>query len=215
MKAKWFGVIVLIATATLLFSLSSCAYNQHLISLSITPAAGAQFGAVDPALYVDFAATGTYEHPPQTKDMTTLVTWKSDTPQVAQVSTGGVVTPNTNCGAANITATFYDSPNLVASNSAHVIVDGPAAAGCTPAGPQPVLTLDFAGTGTGTVTDTTGALNCTSTCSATFPIGSTVTLTAAPGAGSTFTSWSGCNQPNGSTCNVFLQNNVTVTATFN
>jgi hypothetical protein len=215
MKAKWFGVITLIATATLLFSLSSCGYNQHLISLSIAPSAGAQFGGVDPALFVDFTATGTYEHPPQTKDMTTLVTWKSDTPQVAQVSTGGVVTPNTNCGAANITATFYDSPNLVTSNSAHIVVNGPAAEGCTPAGPQPVLTVVFAGAGTGTVSDSTGVLNCTASCGATFAIGSTVTLTAAPGAGSTFASWSGCNSSSGTTCEVFMQANVTVTATFN
>ncbi|HLW86280.1 MAG TPA: hypothetical protein VKR60_13765 [Candidatus Sulfotelmatobacter sp.] len=215
MNAKWFGIVALIAVATLLFNLSSCGYNQHLVSLTIAPAAGAQFGGVDPALFVDFTATGTYEHPPHTKDMTTLVTWKSDTPQVAQVSTGGVVTPNTNCGAANVTATFYDSPNLVASNSAHIVVDGPAADGCTPAGPQPILTVDITGAGTGTVSDSTGVLNCIATCSATFAIGSTVTLNAAPNAGSTFASWSGCNQSTGPTCEVFMQNNVTVTATFN
>ncbi len=215
MKAKWFGVTVLIATATLLFNLSSCGYNQHLISISVQPSAGAQFGAADPILFVDFTAVGTYEHPPQTKDLTSLVTWKSDTPQVAQVSTTGVVTPNTNCGAANITATFYDSPNLVTSNPAHIVVDGPAAAGCTPAGPQPILTVAFTGAGTGTVTDSTGVLNCLTTCSATFAIGSTATLTAAPNAGSTFASWSGCSQSTGTTCEVFMQNNVTVTVTFN
>jgi Divergent InlB B-repeat domain len=216
MNAKWFGIFALIAAGTFFLSLSSCGFNRHLVSISIAPSS-ATFGAVDPTLAVNFTATGTYEHPPSTKDVTSIVTWSSDTPQVAQVSSAGVVSPNTNCGSANISASFYDSPNLVSSNSANVVVDGPAASGCTPAGPQPILTVDFAGTGTGTVT---GAISCQSpsSCSEQFTTGQVVSLTATPNAGQTFEGWSGCTSTSGtnsSVCSVTLEISTTVTATFN
>jgi hypothetical protein len=216
MNRKWFSIAALIAAATFFFSLSSCGFNQHLVSISIAPS-GATFGAADPGLFVDFTATGTYEHPPKTIDITNIVTWGSDTPQVAQVTSAGVVSPNTNCGTANISASFYDSPNLVSSNSATITVDGPAADGCTPAGPQPILTVDFAGDGTGTVT---GGISCSSpsSCSQQFTTGATVVLTAAPTGGFTFEGWSGCTSTsgtNGSVCSVLLEISTTVTATFN
>ena len=216
MSRKWFSIIALIAAATLLFSLSSCGFNQHLLSIDI-PEAGGTFGAPDPSLFFDFTAIGTYIHPPATKDITDLVTWRSDNPQVAQVSNMGVVSPNVNCGLANISASFYDSPNDVVSNSVPITVNGPAASGCTPAGPQPILTVDFAGTGTGTVT---GAISCSSpsSCSAQFTTGATVMLTAAPNAGQTFEGWSGCTSTSGansSVCSVLLEISTTVTATFN
>jgi len=215
MSRKWFSILALIAATTLLFSLSSCAYNQHLVSISIAPS-GATFGAADPSLFVNFTASGTYDHPPETKDITSLVTWKSDTPEVAVV-TGGVVTPSTGCGSANVFATYYDNPSQVTSNYAHIVVDGPAADGCTPAGPQPILTVDFAGTGTGTVT---GAISCSSpsSCSEQFTTGQTVSLTASPNAGQTFEGWSGCTSTGGtnsSVCTVILEVSTTVTATFN
>jgi hypothetical protein len=215
MSRKWFSIIALIAAATFLFSLSSCAFNRHLISISIAPS-GATFGAVDNSLFVNFTASGTYEHPPETKDITSLVTWHSDTPEVAQVTSAGVVSPNTNCGSANVYATFYDSPNQVTSNEAHIVVDGPVSSGCTPAGPQPILTVSFASNGTGTVT---GGISCSTpgSCSDQFTAGSTVVLTASAAAGSTFGGWSGCSSTsgaNGSVCTIFLENNLTVTATF-
>jgi len=215
---KWFSTLALVAVASLLLSLYGCAYNQHLISITIQPSAGASFGAVDPSLFVNFTASGTYEHPPETKDITSIVTWKSDTPQVAQVTSAGVVSPSTNCGAANVFATFYDSPNLVTSNFAHIVVNGPASSGCTPAGPQPILTISFAGNGTGTVTGPAISCSSPSSCSNQFATGSTITLTAAATGGSAFASWSGCNSTGGSNnsvCTVILENNVTVTATFN
>jgi hypothetical protein len=215
MNARWFGILALIVAATFFFSLSSCGFNQHLVSISIAPSAYT-FGSVDPNLFVGFAATGTYEHPPKTIDITNIVTWGSDTPQVVQISNMGVATPNTNCGTANISASFYDSPNLVSSNSAAITVDGPASSGCTPAGPQPILTVDFAGSGTGTVT---GGLSCStpSSCNEQFATGSTIVLTATATGSSTFAGWSGCTSTSGansSVCTVMLEINTTVTATF-
>lgn len=216
MSRKWFSIAALIAVATVFLSLSSCGFNQHLVSITIP--SGGTFGAADPALFFDFSATGTYIHPPATKDITNLVTWASDNPQVAQVSSSGVVSPSVGCGVAYITASFYDSPNLVTSNSAQITVDGPAASGCTPAGVEPTLTVSFAGLGSGTIT---GSVSCSSpgACSDQFVIGSSATLTATPTNNSTFGGWSGCSSTSGtnaSVCTVSnIQNNLTVTATFN
>ena len=215
MSLKWFNILALIAAATLLFSLSSCAYNQHLESIQVQPSIGGTFGAADPALFFDFKAYGTYIHPPQTKDITDLVTWQTDNPQVVQVSSAGVVSPNLGCGVGDITATFKDGSNLVVSDSVPVTVDGPASSGCTPAGPEPILTVTVAGTLTGTVTSAPAGITCStgSSCSSQFTTGTSVSLTAAPA--SSFQSWSGCNVTNGASCTVFLENSTTVTATFN
>ncbi len=55
----------------------------------------------------------------------------------------------------------------------------------------PQLTLIKTGTGTGTVTTNPAGVNCGSTCTASFPVGQVVTLTATPVAGSLLTAWSG------------------------
>ncbi len=58
---------------------------------------------------------------------------------------------------------------------------------------QPSFTLDAdrTGTGTGTVSSDPAGINCGSDCSEEYPSFTTVTLTATPASGSTFTGWSG------------------------
>jgi hypothetical protein len=214
MSRKWFSIIALISTATWLLNMSGCAFNQHLVSIQISPSSGS-FGAVDPTIFFNFTALGTYLHPPATKDITTQVTWSSDNPQVVQISSSGVASPNLNCGVANITASFNDSPNDVVSNTSTITVDGPTSLGCTPAGPQPILTISFAGLGTGTVTGPAISCSSPSACSDTLTTGASVTLTASPTGTSSFSNWSGCNSTSGAVCTVIVENNVTVTATFN
>jgi hypothetical protein len=213
MNRKWFSIIVLIATATFLLNVSSCGFNQHLVSINI-PESGGTFGGVGPGIFFDFTAIGTYIHPPATKDITDLVTWQSDNPQVVQVSNTGVVTPNVSCGLANISATYFDSPNQVTSNAVPITVNGPASLGCTPAGPQPILTVTVTGTTSGNVTSSPAGISCNtgSSCSSQFVTGQSVTLTATPASG--FQSWQGCNTVNGASCTVFLENSTTVTAAF-
>lgn len=219
MSRKCFNIAAMLATATLLCASLSCGFNQHLVSIQIHPSAGGTFGAVDPSIFFNFTAYGTYIHPPQTKDITNLVTWQSDNPQVVQITSAGVASPNLGCGVADISATYQDGSNLVVSNSDAVTVDGPAADGCTPAGPQPILSISFAGNGTGTVTGSGISCSSPSSCSDQFTTGTTLSLTAAPtGATSTFGGWSGCNSTSGvnaSVCSVILENSLTVTATFN
>jgi phospholipase C len=76
------------------------------------------------------------------------------------------------------------------------------------------LTVQSAGTGTGTVTSNPSGINCGTTCSASFAIGTSVTLTAAPNTGSTFAGWSGACSGTG-TCAVTLTASTSITATFN
>jgi DNA-binding beta-propeller fold protein YncE len=78
----------------------------------------------------------------------------------------------------------------------------------------PSLTVSITGPGSGTVSDGTGAIACAPTCSADYPIGAVVTLTATPAAGSGLASWSGAGCSGASTCQVTMTANMAVTATF-
>src|SRR5215831_18153659 len=95
MIRKWLGVTALVVIASSLLSLSSCARNQHLVSINVQPGNGTFF-SVNPSAFFLYKAYGTYIHPPKTVDITNQVTWQTDNPQVAQVTSAGVVSPNTN-----------------------------------------------------------------------------------------------------------------------
>src|SRR5256886_10918301 len=57
--------------------------------------------------------------------------------------------------------------------------------------PRVSATVIPAGTGSGSVTSSPAGITCGTTCSASFPVGTMITLTATPATGSTFTGWSG------------------------
>ncbi len=75
------------------------------------------------------------------------------------------------------------------------------------------LTVERIGTGSGLVTGQ-GDINCGAVCNDTFGAGGTDTLTATANPGSTFTGWSGCTTAAGDTCQVTMNGDQTVTATF-
>jgi hypothetical protein len=75
-----------------------------------------------------------------------------------------------------------------------------------------------AGNGAGTATSTSDPanptqINCQPTCSAAYPAGTVVTLTAAAATGST-SSWTGCDAVSGATCTVTMSGPRSVTVTF-
>ena len=85
----------------------------------------------------------------------------------------------------------------------------------TAAAPPPTstLTVDLAGTGSGSVTSSPSGISCGTQCSATYDNGTQVTLSATPVAGSTFTGWGGACTGT-APCVVTVNTNTSVTATF-
>ena len=76
------------------------------------------------------------------------------------------------------------------------------------------LTVSKSGPGPGSVVSSPAGIDCGSTCTASFANGTSVTLTATPAAGSTFTSWTGCDSTTGPQCTVSIAAARTVTASF-
>lgn len=75
------------------------------------------------------------------------------------------------------------------------------------------VTVTKGGTGSGTVTSTPGGIACGSTCTTSIPSGTTLTLVAAPAAGSVFSGWTGPCAGTGS-CTVTVAHATTLQATF-
>lgn len=75
------------------------------------------------------------------------------------------------------------------------------------------LTVTTEGTGAGTVTSTPAGIDCGATCSASFTVGTAVTLTASAGGDSTFAGWSGACTGSGA-CTVTVGDETAVVATF-
>src|ERR1700733_12920401 len=90
--------------------------------------------------------------------------------------------------------------------AAVAVADGPPA--------QTPLTVALSGDGTGTVTSDSGSISCPAgACSASFDPAASVTLTATPAPGSTFTGFTG-GACTGLTCTVPMSADATVTADF-
>ncbi|HUX96894.1 MAG TPA: FISUMP domain-containing protein [Bacteroidales bacterium] len=105
-------------------------------------------------------------------------------------------------GGCSGTGTCQVTMNSVVSVTATFTID------------QYTLSVGKAGTGTGLVTSSPAGINCGVDCSEPYNFGNVVTLTATPDAGSTFTGWSGGGCSGTGTCQVTMNNAVSVTATF-
>ncbi len=223
MNRTWFSVAVLIVVATLLLIASSCAHNHDLVGITISPSAYTYFSSAAPGvpqIPIPLTAYGTYIHPPDTRDITSQVTWASDNTIVADVSSTGQLTDGVACGVGNISASFFtDGGNKngpVVVGFMTVTVEGPASQGC----PQGTSTNNLAVVVTngadGVIVSSPAGINCGTICTAAFPASSSVTLTATPNSGHAFVGWvSGCTSISGSTCSVTMNTSVTVTAQFN
>jgi hypothetical protein len=204
MIRKWFGVSALVMTASTLLSLSSCARDQKLQGIAVSPST-VTFGGV--GAQVQFRAVGSYIHPPENKDITDKVNWSIDSQNLVTFNGPGLVTAINDCGTGNVVAAFQDGGNYV-SGSAFVSAAGVGTSSCT----QATLTVTLAGTGT--VTSSPAGINCPGTCTSAFALDQTVVLTGTPTAPATSVTWGAACVPNGNTCSVDLNTNQTITATF-
>ncbi|MBF0567405.1 MAG: RICIN domain-containing protein [Nitrospirae bacterium] len=74
--------------------------------------------------------------------------------------------------------------------------------------------LTVSKTGKGTVTSSNSQISCGSTCVSVYSTGTSVTLTATPDTGYTFSGYTGCDSQNGSQCTVQISAKTAVKATF-
>jgi hypothetical protein len=209
-------IVGVVGAAFLLVSLSSCAHNTHLVGINILPGNGT-FAAVDPSAFFQYRAYGTYIHPPKTVDITNEATWQTDNPQVAHFTGPGVVSPNTNCGVAQIYVTMHDSPNDIVSNQVSITVDGPASLGCPQSTATNTLAVTVSPLADGNVISAPAGINCGESgtpCSFQFSTNSSVVLSETPASGHSFLGWSGACSGTATTCTVFMSTSIAVTATF-
>jgi hypothetical protein len=120
------GLWVFVAFATLLYVLvvSGCGHDQQLTSITVEPDTE-DFGAPDPTLQVQLRALGHYIHPPVTKEITNQVVWATNTPDVAKVTSTGLLSPGgAACGNAQITATVQTNHSTADRPSSGAIITG-------------------------------------------------------------------------------------------
>jgi hypothetical protein len=220
--------LALVLAACLGTSLS-CGHDQQLVGITVIPDTEIFGGATipvadDAGLSVQLRALGTYIHPPVTKDITDKVTWSSNTPNMVTVnSTGLISATGLSCGGTIISATVQTNSSAGGLTSSGAIVTGSMQAnvvcftGTGGGSGSPILTVDFAGMGTGSVTFTPSGAICATNCSESFASGTAVNVTATPDSGFSFTSWSGCDSPTGNNPCIInsLTANRTVTVSFN
>ncbi len=232
MIRKWFVSLALVVIVGTFLTLASCGREQQLVSIQVQPSSET-FGAsniplsVDAGAQVQLRALGTYIHPPVTKDITSQVTWNSNTPQMMTVDANGLVTvTGLACGSTLISATVTTNKSAGGIGSSGALVTGYMTGSVVcftgtsgGGGSGPSVTVNFAGTGSGTVSSNPAGLSCASgtTCfSNSFPSGTNVSITAAPNG--TFGGWGGCDSVDGTGLICTLDDLTaarTVTATFN
>lgn len=180
-------------------------------------------GVCEPQMDTDQSVTATFK-----RVQWPLQVYRAGAGQGTVASADSVI----NCGTACL-AGFPVNGNVVLTAAADAnssVFTGWSGAGCPGTGPCTVpmsqaqtVTATFAlkrfglsvtTFGTGTVTSSSGGINCGTACGAEFDFGTAVTLTATAGSGSTFAGWAGACSGTG-TCVVTMTQARAVTATFN
>ncbi len=201
------------------------------VTLTATPSSGSTFsgwsgsgcsgtGTCEVTMSADHGVTATFTEIPLRK----LTVARSGT------GSGTVTGSGISCGAT-CTHKYEDGESVIltAVASSGSTFSGWSGSGCSGTGTCEVtmsadhtvtatftarrtLTVSPAGSGSGTVTGT--GISCPGTCSHEYLEGETVTLTASPSAGSTFSGWSGSGCSGTGTCEVPMSADKSVTATF-
>ena len=128
MIRKWFGFSALIAFGITLLALSSCARDQQLQSINVTPNS-VTFLSPNTDITFQLKAYGTYIHPPETKDITNQVTWASQSTDLVLVTSAGVLSSSQSghCGVTTVTATLSNpggpSNNVIVGSATATVAD--------------------------------------------------------------------------------------------
>ena len=130
MNRQWYRAAIIVATVLCVIGLPGCGHEQQLVSITIQPTTET-FGsattpvAADFGLNVQLKALGNYIHPPVTKDITSQVTWASNTPQMVTVNSTGLITATGQaCGNTLITATVTTNKSAGNISSSGAVVIG-------------------------------------------------------------------------------------------
>jgi hypothetical protein len=203
----------IIGAATLTVSPGSAPQQRTLSAINIVPGPGTQI-LQTLGETAQFIAIGTFTASPTTVDMTDTVTWASSDVDIATIDASGLGTAVA-CGGTScltvITASAQAQDGTLVVGTSNLTVN-PGQGGTN----LPSLSLYLVGAGTGTVVSSPPGINCNGSgagCTAYFPLGSNVTLTATPGG---FGGWSAnCTPKTTSPCIVIMNTNQTVGAIFN
>jgi alpha-tubulin suppressor-like RCC1 family protein len=126
------------------------------------------------------------------------VTWTSSDTRVATIDAATGLATALSLGSTTITA----SANGASGSTVLTVVK------------RVTLSVVRTGTGSGTVSSSPAGISCGTNCSAAYPTGTVVTLTAIPANGSTFGGWTGGGCAGTGTCAVTMAAGTTVTAQF-
>jgi hypothetical protein len=122
LSGAWLSLAGLALCAITLLNLSSCAHNQSLVGITVTPQ-GSTITLSGPGQVIgtQFTAIGTYIHPPENKDVTSTAIWATDSPTIITLDPnqpGLVNTTGEGCGTnLGVTATIYSKPGDPSSGS--------------------------------------------------------------------------------------------------
>ena len=160
----------------------------------------------------------------------TLTTTKAGTGNGTVTSSPGEINCGATCSAVYSSGTVVTLTAAAASDSAFA---GWSGGGCSGTGTCMVtlnanttvtatftlrtsvtLTVAARGSAAGGVTSNPGGITCGASCSASFNVGTSVTLTATPGTQARFKGWGGACGGTATTCTVTMNDNLSVTATF-
>jgi hypothetical protein len=150
MNRKGLGYVLVFVSMFGFMCLTSCAHEQQLTSISVQPKTET-FGAenipvsANAGSSVQLRALGSYIHPPVTKDITSQVTWNSNTPDMVTVSATGLLTATgLACGSALVSATVTTNKSVGDLSSSGAVVTGNMTANVTcftGMGPTPTVTF--------------------------------------------------------------------------
>ncbi|HKI27577.1 MAG TPA: hypothetical protein VKA07_14730 [Candidatus Sulfotelmatobacter sp.] len=115
MNRNWFAMGALVVAGLALLNASSCARSRKLVGITVTPQ-GPTITLTAPGQVVStqFTALGAYIHPPETRDVTNIAVWTTDSPSIISANPntpGEFSTTGNGCGTnLGITASVYSDP---------------------------------------------------------------------------------------------------------